>query len=140
MIARTLDEYLGQYGKLLQQQAQSALDPLYVPGRDSPANIQSLRNPFAKQHDAISGAVQALDQHRALILNGACGVGKTLCGQLVIHTHAGGTPYRAIIMCPGQLTEKSTLAEKGSGPTTARSIGGNLRGLSSANCGGSSAT
>lgn len=106
MKATTLNDYFCTYGKLLQQNAQASMLPLHVPGRDAPPEIESLRKPFEKQRDVISGAVKALKDHRGLFICGSMGTGKTIMGQLSVHTHANGKPYRALVFCPGQLTVK----------------------------------
>jgi len=107
MIAtNSLDAYFSRYGKLLQQNAQQAMRPLHTPGRDAPVFVDTLRKPFPRQHDAISGGVKAMRHSSSILVNGTMGTGKTLMGQLIVHAHAGGKPYRAIVFCPGQLVLK----------------------------------
>lgn len=107
MIAtNSLDSYFSRYGKLLQQNAQLAMKPLHTPGRDAPVFVDTLRQPFVRQHDAISGAVKALRHNSGIFICGEMGTGKTLMGQLAVHSHANGQPYRALVFCPGQLTRK----------------------------------
>jgi hypothetical protein len=108
MISRnlTLDAYLMKYGKLIQQNAQASMSPRFVPGQDAHVPLDTLRTPFARQRDAISGAAITLKSHKGLFICAEMGTGKTLMGQLAIHAHAAGRPYRALVFCPGQLTLK----------------------------------
>src|SRR5579872_7261676 len=104
----SLDQYLLAYGNELGRQAQENLHPLHDPLNDKPhAVIKTLlRKPYAPQAHVITAGARALQRQKSLFLCGECGTGKTLMGQAVIHCHANGKPYRAIVMCPGQLVRK----------------------------------
>jgi hypothetical protein len=101
-----LDAYMLRYGQLLGRQAERALEPLHVPGRDRPDLPPLLRQPFPAQAHVIAAAARALRRQKALKFIGECGVGKTLCGMAAVHTHAAGRPYRALVFCPGTLCPK----------------------------------
>jgi hypothetical protein len=101
----TLDDYLRKYGKLLARQAEGAMRPLHIPGRDECRIASLLRKPFEAQAHVIAAGAKALKRDRALWVIGEMGVGKTLIGQGIAHSHAT-RPYRALVMCPGQLVNK----------------------------------
>ncbi|MBY0513155.1 MAG: DEAD/DEAH box helicase family protein, partial [Gemmataceae bacterium] len=104
----TLDQYLTAYGSALGAQAQRNLDPLHDPARDKnhPLLKKLLRKPYPAQAVVITGAAKALQRQKSLFLIAECGAGKTLQGMGIVHCHAGGKPYRALVFCPGQLTKK----------------------------------
>jgi hypothetical protein len=102
----TLDSYLNRYGKLLARQAEGSMRPLHIPGRD-PCRIAKLkRQPFEAQAHVIAAGAKALRRDRSLLVIGEMGCGKTILGMGIAHTHAGGRPYRALVMAPGQLCQK----------------------------------
>src|SRR5258708_13762134 len=102
----SLDEYLQRHGKLLAAQAEQSLRPLHRPGRDPLLVAQLLRKPFPAQSHVISAGVKALKRQKSLLVVGEMGSGKTLLGMGIVHTHAGGRPYRALVFAPGQLCKK----------------------------------
>jgi hypothetical protein len=103
---KDLSAYLLRYGALLGKQAERSLDPLHVPGRDTPAVPPLLRRPFEAQAHVITAAAKVLRRQDAVLLAADMGTGKTLCAMAAAHTHAGGRPYRALVMAPGVLVEK----------------------------------
>jgi len=102
----TLDEYLGKFGKLLARQAERNMRPLHRPTEDPAIFPVLLRRPFEAQAHVIAAGAKALKRQKALLVIGEMGVGKTLIGQGIIHSHANKKPYRALVMCPGQLVNK----------------------------------
>src|SRR5262249_11448782 len=50
--------------------------------------------------------VKALGRQKAVLLVAEMGTGKTLLSMAAVHTKAAGKPYRALVMCPAQLTGK----------------------------------
>lgn len=102
-----LTAYLAQHGDLLGAAAMAATKPLHVPGRDAVIEVPLLRKPFEAQSHLITANIRAL-QHgeKSLLVSGATGVGKTLVTQGIVHGHAAGKGYRAIILCPPHLTAK----------------------------------
>lgn len=102
----SLDQYLLTYGPMLGQQAERALQPLHVPGRDACPTLDLAREPFEAQAHAVEAARKALVRQRALLLVGEMGTGKTLMAMAACHAHAAGRPYRALVFCPGQLVDK----------------------------------
>jgi hypothetical protein len=103
---KNLDQYMLRYGALLGKQAERALKPLHVPGRDAVLPCRLLRQPFEAQSHAIEAARKALARQKALLLVGEMGTGKTIMGMAAIHAHAASRPYRALVFCPGQLVHK----------------------------------
>lgn len=101
-----LDEYLLSYGPMLGKQAERALEPLHVPGRDPVPTLDLLRQPFEAQSHVIEAIRKALQQQKAILLVGEMGTGKTIMGMSAIHADTGGQPYRALVFCPGQLVNK----------------------------------
>ena len=97
--ARTVSARIGK-------QAERALDPLHVPGRDSLSSLDLLRDPFEAQSHVIEATRKALGRQKSLVLVGEMGTGKTLMGIAAVHAHAAGKPYRALVFCPGQLINK----------------------------------
>jgi hypothetical protein len=110
-----LEDYMRSYGELLAERATSTLDPLHVPGRDPmPPGWDELmafltpkkRVPFPAQADRIAAGVKAWNRQKALYLGADVGTGKTLQSIAMCHLHAAGRPYRALVMCPGHLSDK----------------------------------
>jgi len=104
--AETLEEYLDLYGSLLGKQASAAIDPLHVPGRDKPLDLDILRPAYPAQAHVITACVKAWRRQKPLILVGDCGVGKTLCSQAIVHAHSVGRSYRALAFVPPHLVAK----------------------------------
>src|SRR5262245_33889064 len=102
----TLDSYLAKYGKLLAAQAEQSLRPLHIPGKHAAHVPELLRKPFDAQRHVIAAGAKALKRQRSLLVIGEMGVGKTLIGQGIVHTHAMSRPYRALVFAPGQLCKK----------------------------------
>lgn len=50
--------------------------------------------------------VKALKRQKAVVMGAEMGTGKTIQAICTAHAHANGKPYRAIVMCPGQLATK----------------------------------
>src|SRR5262249_56724111 len=76
------------------------------PGREALALPGTLLPLFEAQQHVVAAAVKALRRQRAVMVIGEMGVGKTKIGAVAAHAHAAGKPYRALVFCPGQLTEK----------------------------------
>jgi hypothetical protein len=107
MNATTLDEYLATYGSLLGNNAESALNPLHVPGRDPlPDFSRYKRKPFPSQAHLIAGLVAAIPREPGILLCSKMGTGKTFMAIVTADMDAKGKPYRAIVMCPGHLVHK----------------------------------
>jgi hypothetical protein len=104
----SLDAYLAKYGPLLGRQAEENLKPLVNPAVDGdhPLIGELLRAPYPAQAKVITGGVAAMRRQKALLLVAEAGSGKTLQSAAMIHCHAAGRPYNALVMCPGQLTKK----------------------------------
>jgi SNF2 family DNA or RNA helicase len=101
----SLDDYLARYGKLLAAQAEQSLRPLHRPGKDKATVAPLSRAPFPAQQHVIAAGAKALKRQRSLVVVGEMGCGKTILGMGIVHTHAKAG-YRALIMAPGQLTNK----------------------------------
>jgi len=101
-----LDGYLKRYGRLLGQQAERSLTPLHVPGRDPLPTLDLLRDPFEAQAHAAEAVRKALRRQKSVLLVGEMGTGKSLMSLAAVHALAAGRPYRALVMCPGQLAAK----------------------------------
>jgi hypothetical protein len=102
----TMAEYLTTYGPLLGKQAERALDPLHVPGRNTLPGLGLLRQPFEAQAHVIQATAKALRRQKAVLVVAECGIGKSLISMAAVHAHAAGRPYRALVFCPGQLCAK----------------------------------
>jgi hypothetical protein len=103
---QNLDQYMLTHGSLLGKQAERALNPLHVPGRDPLPTLDLTRDPFEAQEHVIEATRKALERQKALLLVGEMGTGKTIMSMAAIHAHAAGRPYRALVFCPGQLLHK----------------------------------
>lgn len=101
-----ISEYLEKYGAILGKQAHAMLDPLHVPGRDPVDLPDLLREPYSAQQHVIMAGVEVLRKYKCANLATDMGTGKSLMAASVIHAHARGAPYRALVMCPGHLTLK----------------------------------
>jgi SNF2 family DNA or RNA helicase len=106
MQALTLDQYFTDYGTLLGQQAAKATRPLHVPGSDPLSLPALLRQPFEAQAHVIQATVAALKRQKSVLLVAEMGTGKTILSMASVHAHAAGRPYRALVFCPGQLSQK----------------------------------
>jgi hypothetical protein len=104
--SRNLDDFLRACGPVLGKQAERALEPLHVPGRHPLPSLDLLREPFEAQAHVIEATRKALRRHKAVLLVGEMGTGKTLMAMAAVHVHARGRPYRALVFCPGQLVHK----------------------------------
>src|ERR1700694_4810254 len=86
----TLDQFLTEYGQELGREAESALAPLHVPGRDGIDHLpELLRPPFEAQAHVAAATVKLWHRQRAVQLIAEMGTGKTFMAMLAIHTHAG---------------------------------------------------
>jgi hypothetical protein len=117
---KTLDAYLGRFGKTLGKKAIDSLDPLHVPGRDPLPSFSYIeefdpkRMPFPAQQDVIAATVKMMDEAANGFVCGQMGTGKSLMGLLAVHEHAlrsrrkggSGGNYRAIVLCPDHLISK----------------------------------
>ncbi len=103
---QNLDQYMLAYGAMLGKQAERALNPLHVPGRDSLPQMELLREPFEAQSHVIEAVRKALNRQKSLMLVGEMGTGKTIMGMAAVHAHSQERPYRALVFCPGQLIHK----------------------------------
>lgn len=106
MNCTTLESYMQAYGHLLGDQATRSIAPLHDPAKDGLLPMETLRAPYEPQAHVITAGVKTLRRQRSLLLNGEMGVGKSLCGQLMCHAHAGGKPYYGMIFCPPHLCDK----------------------------------
>jgi superfamily II DNA or RNA helicase len=106
MQAMNLDEYFTHYGTLLGRQAAQATRPLHVPGTDPVVLPELCRQPFDAQAHVIQAGAKALRRQKALMVVAEMGTGKTLMAVAIAQVHAKGRPYRALVMCPGQLVDK----------------------------------
>lgn len=104
----SLTDYLAANAQILARQATERNPPLHNPDADDVHHgiPRLLRKPFPAQSHVITASVKALDLRKSLFLCGDMGTGKTLMGQSAVHLHADGRPYRALVMCPGHLTQK----------------------------------
>jgi SNF2 family DNA or RNA helicase len=102
----TLEDYLTKHGRALGQQAERSLSPLHVPGRDELPERALLRHPFEAQAHVVEAVVKALNRQKAVLIVAEMGSGKTIQALAAAHAHAAGQPYRALVMCPGQLVQK----------------------------------
>src|SRR5207244_4268421 len=75
---QNLDQYMLTFGSLLGKQAERALHPLHVPGRDPLPAVNLLRDPFEPQIHVIEATRKALHRQKALLLVGEMGTGKTI--------------------------------------------------------------
>jgi len=105
MNCETLQEYLDRYGTLVADQARQAFEPLHVPATDSVVTLNLKRPMLPAQAHVVTAAVKTLDRQKAVFLCCECGTGKSQMGACVVHAHAVGKPYRAIVMCPPHLVE-----------------------------------
>lgn len=101
-----LSSYMSTYGNLLGAQASRSIAPLHDPSHDAPFDVPTLRAPYEPQAHVITAGIKALHASPALVLNGECGVGKTLVSMLICHGHAAGTCYRGLVFCPPHLCDK----------------------------------
>ena len=108
----SIDAYFAQHGIHHVKKAGSMLRPLHVPGQDAVPNFDAMaRQPYEPQAHAIAAGVAMLDANKSGFLAAECGSGKTLIGQLIVHSHAsrsrrrGGKRghYRALVLCPDHL-------------------------------------
>lgn len=79
---------------------QGAKDPL------APELKTLLRKPLPVQVMTITGCAKYLKTAKSVNIVGECGTGKTLMSAGIVHTHAQGRPYSAIVMCPPHLVLK----------------------------------
>ncbi len=101
-----LDDFMRTFGPMLGQQAERALQPLHVPGRDPLPALDLLRTPFEAQRHVITAISKALGRQKSVLLVGEMGTGKTLMAMAAVHHHAAGGAYRGLVFCPGQLAPK----------------------------------
>ena len=105
MNCETLKEYLDRYGPLVAERARQAFEPLHVPATDAVVKLELKRPMLPAQAHVVTAAVKTLDHQKAVFLCCECGTGKSQMGACTVHAHAGGNPYRAIVLCPPHLVE-----------------------------------
>jgi hypothetical protein len=105
MDCKTLKEYMDRYGPLVAERARQAFEPLHVPATDTVVRLELNRPMLPAQAHVVTAAVKTLRRQRAVFLCCECGTGKSQMGACTVHAHAGGKPYRAIVMCPPHLVE-----------------------------------
>lgn len=105
MDCETLKEYLDRYGSLVADRARQAFEPLHVPSADAVVALDLKRPMLPAQAHVATAAVKTLQRQKAVFLCCECGSGKSQMGACIVHAHAAGKPYRAIVMCPPHLVE-----------------------------------
>ena len=105
MNCETLKEYLDRYGSLVADRARQAFEPLHVPATDGVVKLDLKRSMLPAQAHVVTAAVKTLNHQKSVFLCCECGTGKSQMGACVVHAHAGGKPYRTIVMCPPHLVE-----------------------------------
>lgn len=106
MQATNLTEYLDRYGALIAERTKTSFAPLHVPARDKPLALDLKRKLMGAQAHAVTATVKAWRRSKSVILSGACGVGKTMCGIAAVHGDAQQRPYRALVFAPDHLVGK----------------------------------
>lgn len=100
-------EYMLEYADELSGKIEDLFEPLHRRGDRSMILPQGGRSPIGGQYDAMAALVKAMQAgEKTVNLIGELGSGKTTVATMAIHSHADGSPYRAIVMCPPHLTNK----------------------------------
>ena len=102
----SIEEYIVAFAGELGSRATEILSPLHVPGKSPIPTMDLAKTLFEAQAHAVSAVVRMLDSRGSGFLCGQMGCGKTCMGLASVHTHAGGKPYRAIVLCPDHLIDK----------------------------------
>jgi len=105
MDCKTVKEYMDRYGPLVADRARQAFEPLHVPATDPVVRLDLHRPMLPAQAHVVTAAVKSLRRQKAVFLCCECGTGKSQMGACIVHAHAEGKPYRAIVMCPPHLVE-----------------------------------
>ena len=105
MNCTTIQEYLDRYGPLVADRDRQAFEPLHVPATDPVVALNLKRPMLPAQAHVVTAAVKTLKRQKSVFLCCECGTGKSQMGACAVHAHAGGKPYRAIVMCPPHLVE-----------------------------------
>jgi hypothetical protein len=103
----TYFEYLRTYSQELGWRIVEMYPPVQGPNDPIARQVATLlRKPLPAQALTITGLAKHLKTARSVRIVGECGTGKTLMSIGVAHTHADGTPYSTIAMCPPHLVLK----------------------------------
>lgn len=108
-IKMSMVEFLTAFGPKLVGDILNRAEIKYLPGEDTPSNLELDRNPFDAQQSAIEGIGRVLANIRTALLNGAMGVGKTLMGIGIAvreHKASGRKTSNVVVCCPPTLVAK----------------------------------
>ncbi|MCP4166043.1 MAG: DEAD/DEAH box helicase family protein [Chloroflexi bacterium] len=114
MKTETLDDYITTYGTALQTNAQRALAPLHVPGRDPLPYVPLNRTLLEAQAHVVAASRKALEQRKGVFMVAECGTGKTIMALATMH--GVKQDYNALVFCPGHITAKWEREIKGTIP------------------------
>ena len=104
----SLTDYVTTYSHLMGDKIAEILNPRHKPGVD-PLDplIETLgKTPYRAQADVVQGAVKTLEKRKSVIVVGEMGSGKTIIGAAIPYVASNNKPFRALVMCPGHLTDK----------------------------------
>ena len=104
--ANNLEAYMGRFKYGLAQFATSRIQPSHNATDPTLDFSDLLRQPVSGQKHVITAGVKHLHKHKALLFVGQIGTGKTMVSMSMVHKHAAGATYHAIVFCPGQLINK----------------------------------
>lgn len=103
----TCYDYLRTYASELGARIVEMYPPLQGPKDPLAPELKTLlRKPLPVQGMTITGCAKYLKTAKAVNIVGECGTGKTLMSAGIVHSHAKGRPYSAIVMCPPHLVLK----------------------------------
>ncbi|GGG86980.1 DEAD/DEAH box helicase [Edaphobacter dinghuensis] len=103
----TCYDYLRTYASELGSRIVEMYPPLQGPKDPLAPELKTLlRKPLPVQGMTITGCAKYLKTAKAVSIVGECGTGKTLMSAGIVHAHAEGNPYSAIVMCPPHLVLK----------------------------------
>ena len=97
---------MGRFKDGLAQFATSRIQPSHKATDPTLDFSDLLRQPVSGQKHVITAGVKHLHKHKALLFVGQIGTGKTMVSMSMVHKHAAGATYHAIVFCPGQLINK----------------------------------
>lgn len=103
----TCYDYLRTYASELGARIVEMYPPLQGPKDPLAPELKTLlRKPLPVQGMTITGCAKYLKTAKSVSIVGECGTGKTLMSAGIVHAHAEGDPYSAIVMCPPHLVLK----------------------------------
>lgn len=103
----TCYDYLRAYASELGSRIVEMYPPLQGPKDGLAAELKTLlRKPLPVQAMTITGCAKYLKTAKSVNIVGECGTGKTLMSAGIVHAHAAGEPYSALVMCPPHLVLK----------------------------------